>query len=584
MAVRKRIILPPAQVPSGAVELDPTHPLSNGLQALYTPGATFADLSGKGLAGTPTSAIQVVSARGPALNLPGTGYVSVPDNAAIGAGMLGAFSIVAMFNATSLSSYQWLVAKCNSNTPNPFELRLNNGPNLTIYVGTGAAGSYLTDTYSYTTNTWNVAAVTAPAGFATASFYANGALSLSSATSGSITPTNGAYPMLIGARNDFYAPFNGQIAGIWLYSRQLTAAENALIAARPFSMLRSVVRRTYYAQLNPAYVPVAIQAVITGLILPAFVDQSVTAQAIAAGVFLDETAPVVAGAYTASLADSAVSSDAFVATAVNGSLADSAVSSDTFTGLTAATGSITDSVTSSDSLTGAVAAAATLADTSTSSDTLTATMAAAATLADSAVSSDTVTGLSAGNYAATLADSAVTSDSLTGLFTGSVTASGGPGDGDDDDDRRTKALRRREVLRQRKRLEAIARKTALPPVDQEIAELTLHRAQRPVQTPGLDLFGGRIIAADRAATVWPSPGRLKSTKKTTSWRCYWRPNVNSPCHGRKPRITEIPRRSHPRARSQSDRGAGTARLSEPADRARQYRAGCGRGHVHFRRL
>jgi hypothetical protein len=197
---------------------------ANGLVGAWSfdeaSGATVADASGAGNAGTITGATRVAGKYGGALSFNGSSdLVRVPDAASLHLG--SALTMEAWVRPTALGSVWRTVLMKQRGTNLGYALYGNDNGTLptahlftTSDLGTRGTSALPLDTWSFLAATWDGT---------TARLYVNGTEVASRAVGGTIAST--ADPLTMGGNGVWGEWFQGQLDNVRLYNRALSASE-----------------------------------------------------------------------------------------------------------------------------------------------------------------------------------------------------------------------------------------------------------------------------------------------------------------------------------------------------------------------
>ncbi len=189
-------------------------------------GTLTFDATGRGGIGTlQTGAVWTASgARGAAITISGSGYISVPSSAFNGP-ILG-LTLAMWINATSYTSYNGLIAKTTSGFPNPFDWYFFNAGPATIFLGNGATYGTVSATNTMPLGRWCHVAVTAQfsAGNNWAiAHYLDGLPNGAGTTN--VPVTNGSTTLRVGSRDDGATQIVGAVSDARISSRPFTPSE-----------------------------------------------------------------------------------------------------------------------------------------------------------------------------------------------------------------------------------------------------------------------------------------------------------------------------------------------------------------------
>ncbi len=241
-AARKRRFWNPKLVPNEPFEINWAHPLNTGLINFWPLNGTLNDIV-RGLSVAKNAhGIFALGATGPAYHHDGTtnagGAASVAPFS--GTGELTAFfQFATSTSGTGNSAFSW----GNSGT---------NGQYITVDVESGVlysrhiggilayAGSGFDDGNVHSFG-WTKTAGTDVTGV---SIYGDGAaLAMTYGGTGTVLNLGTGSPFQLGF--DYNAGFNGNLSGIRLYNRHLSAGEMEWLAAEPWSVVQRLPRRSY---------------------------------------------------------------------------------------------------------------------------------------------------------------------------------------------------------------------------------------------------------------------------------------------------------------------------------------------------
>lgn len=266
------LLLGPKIVPTQAVEVDWTHPLANRLEAFYLPGARYGDIARKAPTLAPASAVlRTDSGFGAAVRqAQASGYVSasvagnLDSRLVSGAGASVWWCGVPLGQASPTSANLPVVAidSATNSAPYGFMALDAQGARTSGYFAWNSAGTFESITPTVTVTAGERATYCGTLAFGSlATLYLNAvAEGTSSAAS---TPHTISNDTLFSGGVSFAASDypNAVTEAFGFWSRSLSAAEVAWLAAEPFGMLRPVLRRVVYvASTGPVVAALAGRA------------------------------------------------------------------------------------------------------------------------------------------------------------------------------------------------------------------------------------------------------------------------------------------------------------------------------------
>jgi hypothetical protein len=148
-----------------------------------------------------------------------TGYITIPDAAALR--LTGDLTLEIWVKPTDLSNYWFLITKDLSNSPRPYEWRLDQTTGLPNLPDSG--GNPKVASSGVTAGVWTHLAVTRSGTNAT--FYLNG--SPNGTATGVTVGTDAGRPVLIGTRDDTFTFLKGSIAKPAIYGSHSTPRVHA---------------------------------------------------------------------------------------------------------------------------------------------------------------------------------------------------------------------------------------------------------------------------------------------------------------------------------------------------------------------
>ncbi len=264
----------PRFLPFGPLEIDRLHPLALGLVACYVPGLRIQDLCGNFPNLVPAAGGSIIGGpNGPALlcNLTGA---SSGASATVG-------TAITNFVSAAASAFWFGQSITTPAFGCPlFGVEANNtgaSPFGVIYVATAASGNiqgvidnqsngFVSLTGAATpfsgSGDFRSAAVTWLSG-GNISIYANGTSAATPISGGASTLKGYATSKFLIGQFDTGSGSTQSVASLGLlYSRELSAQEVARLHVEPFSMLRSVVKRSYLTPPPPIVTASAFAAVM----------------------------------------------------------------------------------------------------------------------------------------------------------------------------------------------------------------------------------------------------------------------------------------------------------------------------------
>lgn len=236
---------PPQLLPAGEFELDRDHALAAGLIGLWPLNGDARDYSLNAAHGAITgSPTPTIGPFGPCLAFSGSGqYITTPPVALDTSN----FTMAAWVRPSSLSS-RFTVFDLGVGAASSLEVGSTNGTVAAACIDT-ANYWVVSGANSIALNAWQLLAFTNFGSGITNNWliYVNGRVAAVTYPTNGTSGTSSKVARTIGRRNGSTQYFNGQMAGVSLYNRALSAAEIACLYAEPFAMLAPRVRRTWVA-------------------------------------------------------------------------------------------------------------------------------------------------------------------------------------------------------------------------------------------------------------------------------------------------------------------------------------------------